>query len=192
MSQETDPKARSQPQALTLLGQVIPLNAWTAIIVALVCATVLLALWLSLRSGVQLQIQSGTFLYSLDGEKVRRGTEQRLLVFWTPSKQTKLDVERNQEKVQPYYDVGDDEGRIKRFADELVRRGALGYNRFEVTGRGTTPEKRGYLWRVTANAWNPAFTGDAFVKFYSQYWDRKENIYLEEYDFSEATRRSGQ
>lgn len=178
-------------ETIELLNQKIPTNKWTLGIIIAAGLTIIGFHWLSLEysaRGVQTEMHGGPYLYQINNnKKVSTPVRQKLLIFWTPNKLTKLDIPKN-EKLEPWYEVDDNEKKIKEFQEKLVNRGAKGYNRIDIYGKGTTQPKRGYLWRVTTDADNEKLSRENFVKFYSEFWGRTKDIYIEEYNFTNNTR----
>ncbi len=178
--------------SLELLGQKIPVTGWTAVISLIVALTIVGGIvGPNLIAGKNVEVDAGTFTYKVTDGVVISTSKERLLIFWTPSQYTRADTEANKEEVKPYYDASDSsgpEGKVEKFAKLLMDMGARGYNRFEVYGQGTSNPKRGYLWRLTSDAKDQRFDRENFVRTYSKFWQRTENIYVEEYDFPAKSR----
>ena len=177
--------------SIDFLGVKLPTNIWAWAIVSSIGAVVVAFHYFSLdfaKKGAATQIDGGAYSYKVaESGSVMEVSRQKLIVFWTPNKYTKQDLASG-EKIEPWYDVDDKEEKIKAFENMLVDKGVKGFNRFEVYGKGTTGPKRGYLWRITTEANEENFKREKFVKLYSEFWKRKKDIYVEEYNFSQNTR----
>lgn len=117
---------------IELFGQKIPANAWTLGIAIVVGLTLLGFHGLTLeygREGATTEIHGGPYVYQVVGSKnISKPVRQKLLIFWTASKLTKLDIPKG-EKLEPWYDVDDEEKKIEDFEKLLISKGAQGYNR---------------------------------------------------------------
>lgn len=137
-------------------------------------------------------------LYSGNGS-VQGSNYVMIYKFWTPSRYTKYDfIETNDlnlteelaklpkltkkqvDSVPQYYTVDDAEKKIAEFGKKLEGKGLGHFDYYSSTGKGTTGLKRGYTWEVTVRQ-DHLVSRDEFIQLYSDFWGRKENIWLEQF-----------
>lgn len=119
-----------------------------------------------------------------------RGVE-KLVQFWTPSAVTKDDLPKKNDGtlVDPneQWEENTSEQNVDDFEkalwDKFHGQGSApagplsGFRRYEVTGRGRTPHKRGWWWVLTMSS---DFDTKELASFYFAHWKGSQSVYIEE------------
>ena len=176
-----------------ILGQkiIFPMNVWASVTIAIIAILVGAIVYMVTTPEVIRAIQDFTFgNYDKHGV-LQNKKEQKILGFWTPSRETRMAEDLRDlpdSKVPKRYFVDEKETQIIEFGKQLKKLGAQGYTRYKVFGEGTTDLKQGWFWQVTVDVDNEKFTRKNFLRFYSEFWGREKNIYLEEQYISRTLR----
>ena len=144
------------------------------------------------------QIQTGVYdVNKIESVKLDSSIRNIEIEFWTPSKETKFDLVKSnkfknitEEKNDTIYYVDDKETQINLFERELEKTysdGIRGWNRVLAVGKGNLPSKRGYLWSITFTA--AAYDKKKFLELYSNFWKRKNGIYMKETFYQDELNR---
>ncbi len=122
--------------------------------------------------------------YTQDG-KVVGGTSGRMIQFWTPSKETRRYLRKDERggvlETEKWMIVEDDSA--QEFGDVLLQmQHVLGYRWYQVFGHGQDIDKEGLWWVVTVSE---KFDTAEIVKAYSDYWYKPKgafypSVYIEE------------
>jgi hypothetical protein len=156
-------------------------NLWSALIVALVCAT---------AAYIANQVIHGTpahpprrfwtpIVVRPDGAETTLAGASRRLEFWTPSSRTKdhLGRESGGIRERDKWEVLASDEPVQQFGMLLrTNSNVLGYRRAEVWGHGSTVLKPGWWWTMTVTT---NYSVQTLLQTYRDFWKSSNAVYLE-------------
>ncbi|AGN11298.1 hypothetical protein [Simiduia agarivorans] len=176
--------ADSDASMMELVGQRIPVNVWSALIV-LILSVLIFSLEKCTVGGVKNVVQAG-----LLGENVVESTDSLILTFWTPSERTWAEMSDGEKERlvkdgrADWYQTTNDI--LASFGDQLVNGNGLsaqGFSRWESFGKGTSASKWGWTWSVSIARKNVGadvgIIKNKFRDIYTKNFIRDQDIYLE-------------
>ncbi|MBS0586421.1 hypothetical protein [Nitrosomonas sp.] len=184
--------AEENVSQIEILGQKIPTNLHSVVIVFIVGLAVVLFHFVTgynARHGVNTQIDehgykvaSAASYTTSDRGVTAKDEVSQILRIVTPHEETLNDLDKINHKLTPeerrmYKTTTKD---LADFANDLKALGAQGYTRFEGWGSGTKPEKRQWVWSVTWEKGKEVRI-EQILKAYEIRFHRSQGIYIEEY-----------
>ena len=175
---------QSLPSSATLTHKPVAArkaNLWSALSIALVCATVayIAHQFLQRKPGHASQRLWTPIVVTPNGAETALPAATRRLEFWTPSARTKDHLGRESGGIRErdkWEALASDEP-VQQFGMLLrTNSNVLGYRRAEVWGHGSTVLKPGWWWTMTVTT---NYSVQTLLQTYRDFWKSSNAVYVE-------------